>query len=313
MIGRATHSLYVLAGPTATGKTELAHRLAREQSWAVLSADAMLVYRGMDIGTAKPSPEERDAILYGGMDLVTPDQPFSVGAWLDHAHAFLSSIPETQLVLVVGGTGLYIKSLLYGLDPMPGADQSVRAEIQALFEREGLEGLRKAALEEAPDRYANLKDKNNPRRIQRALELARMDVPHERVWTRGSAGRIVVLTMERETLTRRIIQRVNRMYREGLLEEVRHLCERYPAWSDTARMAIGYREALAVLEGKMTKEQAQEETVRRTRRLARRQMTWFRHQLDCAPVDADNNVSSEITARGVQDVWSTHGPCRITC
>ncbi len=305
--------MYVLAGPTATGKTDLAHRLARERQWAMLSADAMLVYRGMNIGTAKPPPEERDAIPYGGMDLVTPEQPFSVGAWLDHAHAFLASIPTTQSVLVVGGTGLYIKSLLYGMDPMPDTDQVVRAEVQALFEQEGLEGLRKAAMEEAPDRYNDLKDKDNPRRILRALELARMGVPRKRVWERGSAGRIAVLTMERKALTCRIIQRVHRMYREGLLDEVRHVRERYPVWSDTARMAIGYREGLAVLEGEMTEEQAQEETVKRTRRLARRQMTWFRHQLDCATVDVDSDAAVEDTVRRVQDVWSTHGPCQIAC
>lgn len=311
MTETTSRELYVLAGPTAAGKSALAHTLAREHGWPVLSADAMLVYRGMDIGTAKPTRAEREGIRYGGMDLVTPDRPFSVGAWVEHARSFLGKISRGQRVVVVGGTGLYIKALLRGLDPMPTADKTIRDGAEALYAREGLAGLQAACREADAERFEALKDKANPRRVMRALELARMGVPMERVWEQGATGPIVVLNMERDLLSRRIAQRVEAMYAAGLLEEVRHLRDRYAGWSDTARMAIGYREALAVLNNEMTEDDAKKETKRRTVQLARRQMTWFRNQLPMVPVHITDAETASALARRVHGLWSEHGPCRI--
>ncbi len=306
--------VYFLAGPTATGKTAVAHQLARDHGWAVLSADAMLVYRGMDIGTAKPAPEARAGILYGGVDLITPDQPFSVGAWLDHARAFLRSVPRGQRVVVAGGTGLYIKALLYGLDPMPSADAAVRRAVEALYAQDGLAGLQRACREADAGRYAAIRDPSNPRRVMRALELAWMGVPMKNVWQDASPCRVVMLDMDRQALGDRIAERVETMYRAGFLDEVRRLRDSYPVWSDTAGKAIGYLEALALLNGEMSEKTAKEETVRRTTRLVRRQTTWFRNQLDVAPVAvADDGDDMTDLAERVYAHWSDYGACSIAC
>ena len=303
---------YILAGATAAGKTGLAHAIARTEGWPILSADAMLVYRGMDIGTAKPTTAERAGLVYGGIDCVTPDQTFSVGVYWEHAKRFLTGLPAGQPVLVVGGTGLYIKTLLLGLDPMPPVDAAVRAEVQDLYEKEGLAGVQRACQEADGAGYAAVKDPTNPRRVMRALELARMGVPVRRTWAEGQvSGCVVDVQWERSALYRRIEQRVAHMYDAGLLDEVAGLRRRYPVWLETARQAIGYREAVAVLDGRLTEAEAQQETTRRTKQYARRQATWFRHQLPVAPVRrTEPETEDEVVAR-IRAEWSTHGPSII--
>jgi len=304
-----THPAYFLAGPTAIGKTALAHHIALQQQWPILSADAMLVYRGMDIGTAKPTAAERAGIpAYGGIDLVTPDQRFSVGAYLDAAHRFLATLPADQPVLVVGGTGLYIKALLLGLDPMPAVDDATRRWAEELYATAGLTGIQQACRDLAPERFAALDDPLNPRRVLRALELARMGVPYRGVWSQTHpAGTVVLMERDRTQLGERIEQRVNHMWAGGLLDEVRELQSAYPAWSDTAAKAIGYQEALAVLAGDCTADEARAQIVRRTRKLARKQTTWFRHQAAAHSVSCDGRELAEVAA-DVLTYWRTHGP-----
>jgi tRNA dimethylallyltransferase len=303
------HPAYFLAGPTAIGKTALAHLLAVQNQWPILSADAMLVYRGMDIGTAKPTAAERAGIpAYGGLDLVTPDQRFSVGAYLAAAHRFLSTLPADQPVLVVGGTGLYIKALLLGLDPMPAVDDETRAWAEALYARAGLVGIQQACRDLAPDRFAALDDPQNPRRVLRALELARMGVPYEGVWAQAHpAGTVVLMERNRTQLTERIEQRVDQMWAGGLIEEVRDLQKAYPEWSDTAAKAIGYQEARAVLAGECAEGEARAQIIRRTRKLARKQSTWFRHQAAAHSVSCDGRELADVAAE-VLSYWRTHGP-----
>lgn len=309
-----SRAAYLFAGPTATGKSAIAHRMAREYGWAVLSADAMLVYVGMDVGTAKPSPEERVGLRYGGIDCVTPDQPFHVGAYLEYARSFLRSVPEDQPVVMVGGTGLYFKALLLGLDPMPETDPAVRARVQHLYEDGGLSALTALCRDMDPERWATVADPANPRRVMRALELALMGVPVAHVWKQqpmNTSG--VVVDRERADLDERISRRVEQMYARGLLDEVARLRERYPHWSHTAQKAIGYKEAAAVLAGTSTVEEAQQATMTRTRRYARRQRTWFRHQLPFTafPIgvsDSESSVGAALLAH-----WRKHGPCTISC
>jgi tRNA dimethylallyltransferase len=297
----------VLVGATATGKTALAQRLAEERHAVILSADAMLVYRGLDIGTAKPTAAERGRVRYGGLDLVNPDAEFHVAAWLDHAREFLAAARAAgQPVIVVGGTGLYVKCLLRGLTEQPAADRAWRV---------AAETMSRAALQEqlqrrAPARYAALteSDRQNPRRLIRALELAREvpdlgkpNVPAFQPWEQPAP--IVGLRLPPALLAERIRTRVAAMFEQGLVDEARRLRAAFPQLSATARQAIGYAEAFAVLDGTCTEAAAREKIALRTRQLAKRQMTWFRHQVHTAWIEGDDGA-----AQRVREFWSTHGP-----
>lgn len=308
---------WILAGATATGKTAVAQALAEQLGCAVLSADAMLVYRGMDIGTAKPSSAERGAVPYFGIDLVSPAEPFSTGLWLADAARALrdrgaaSGSPEAPGLIVAGGTGLYIKALTGGLDGA-AADPAARARWQALFEREGPDALRRALDARAPGALAALADPANPRRLIRALEHieARGSLPEQ--WKRAApAVPVTALRLPREQLHARIARRVAQMFRLGLVEEVQSLRRDFPAWSATAAQAIGYAEACALLDGALTVRAASERIVIRTRQLAKRQETWFRHQTRTVWIDIEDNDPPERVARRVLDIWRQHGPSPV--
>ncbi|MCX7005969.1 MAG: tRNA (adenosine(37)-N6)-dimethylallyltransferase MiaA, partial [Kiritimatiellaeota bacterium] len=276
------HEAFMLCGPTATGKTALAHLLAAELNAVILSADAMLVYRGMDIGTAKPTVVERERFSYGGLDLVEPDATFDVATWLDHAKNFLESARAAgRPVLVVGGTGLYIKWLLSGLTAQPSADPVWRAaadkmnlaELQRALQQ--IDAVRFEALTES--------DRQNPRRLIRAVELARElpslgknDTPVVQALEKTAAP--VCLSLPTPLLWQRIEVRVATMFNQGLLDEARQLRKKFPQFSASAQQAIGYAEAFAVLDGALTEKAAREKIAIRTRQFAKRQMTWFKHQ-----------------------------------
>ncbi len=271
----------IIAGPTAIGKSSVAQYIAEQTGALIISADSMLVYKGMDIGTAKPSKAEREAADYIGLDCVYPDERFSVGDWMLSVKAGLAGIDKNRPIIVVGGTGLYIKALLNGLDEEP-FDSEVRAEYQRLFETEGLEALQQAVREESVKAGHPLipeSDSQNPRRLIRALE--RLSVSAD------GAGRIeplfpaetpvYCLTMDREMLASRISKRIDIMFEDGLVEEAKAIA----SLSETASGGIGYKEALALDRGEMTLAEAKERIAARTRQLAKRQFTWFKHQLDC--------------------------------
>lgn len=292
-----------LVGPTASGKTDVAHVLARTLGLPVLSADAMMVYRHMDLGTAKPSEEERRSFRYFGLDLVDPDLPFSAGAYLACAREAL--VAEAGPWLVVGGTGLYIRCLLQGLDPAAPSDLSWRAEAEALLAAGGLPALQEKVRARFPEAYARLADPANPRRLMRAWECAAAgDAMPVR---RPPPGPVAGLRPTPDLLATRIEARVRAMYGRGLLEEAAALRDRFPHLSDTARQAIGYREAFAVLQGDLAQEEAIAATVRRTRQYAKRQMTWFRHQLRVEWIDIGPATSVEACAERVAAVWNRHG------
>jgi len=316
-----------LAGATATGKTAAAQVLAERLGCAILSADAMLVYRGMDIGTAKPTAAERQGVPYFGVDLVAPDEPFSTGRWLADAARALQRpeagdpkpdasdlrppTPGGHSLIVAGGTGLYIKALTDGLDG-GAADPERRAHWQSVFEREGLAALQRALAARNADALASLSDPSNPRRLIRALEHldAQGALPNQ--WQEPTdAAPIVVLRLPREQLHARIARRVETMFRQGLLDEVRALRQAYPSWSSTASQAIGYAEACALLDGVLTPREATERIAARTRQLAKRQETWFRHQARAVWLDIDANDSADAIARRVLETWRQHGPTPI--
>jgi len=220
---------YILAGPTASGKSGIAAELAREMGAWILSADSMLVYRGMDIGTAKPSAAEREEFHMGGVDVVSPAEEFSSGAWLRAAAEWAAAVPAGVPVVVVGGTGLYFSALLRGLD---------------------------RRWEKPPPAYP-------------------------------------VVRIDRAVVRARIAARLDAMFLDGLEEEKRRLRERYPAWSRTASLAIGYREG-----------DDRAKILARTCQLAKRQDTWFRHQA--------TPIYVAPTVEAVRECWRARGPWKVT-
>jgi len=310
VVSKTYNSPLILVGPTASGKSALAERLARREGFEILSADSMLVYWGMDIGTAKPTAQERDGIFYHGMDLVNPDEKFSTGLWLEHARKALEDCATRgHRMLVVGGTGLYIKALLQGIDA-PTADPEARKRYETLFAEKGIGALHEEAnrLSSYALSTLNADDLKNPRRVIRLLEKLSV-IERERSTgfpacatekhyatplLDASATTVLCLSEEPAILAQRIAFRVEKMFADGLLDEVRGLYARYRhAPPDSALFkAIGYAEAVAVINGTLTETQAKEIIVTRTRQYARRQRTFFRHQLPCtpmpAPVDEDD-------------------------
>ncbi|MEI7898689.1 MAG: tRNA (adenosine(37)-N6)-dimethylallyltransferase MiaA [bacterium] len=317
---------WILAGATATGKTAVAQVLAEQLGCAILSADSMLVYRGMDIGTAKPTLAERGNVPYFGIDQVTPAEPFSTGAWLAAAARAVSTVetvsrtvcgspPEASLsepsLIVVGGTGLYIKALTSGFDSEE-ADPARRAHWQALFERDGLAALQHALGERAPAALESLADPSNPRRLIRALEHLDAHGRLPQNWQSVmSPATILALRLPRKQLHHRIGQRVTTMFRQGLVDEVRALRHTCPVWSATALQAIGYAEVCAWLDGKFTEQVAVETIMGRTRQLAKRQETWFRHQTQTVWLDIDETDPPALIAQRVLTLWRQHGPTPI--
>ncbi|MBI9020136.1 MAG: tRNA (adenosine(37)-N6)-dimethylallyltransferase MiaA [Verrucomicrobia bacterium] len=305
-------SAFVLVGPTASGKSAVAQLLAEQTGATIVSADSMNIYRGMDIGTAKPSPAERAAVVYRGIDLADPTEAFSVGDWLNAVRPVFQGSED---LIVAGGTGLYVKCLLQGLDDLPAADEALRARAEKM----SLAELQAEAQKTSPDAYAALADNENPRRLVRLLEkFQALEKTAEKVPTLGKqkgAGSacwktemptVIGLHVERDVLCKRIAARVEKMYAGGLLEEARGLIGL--ELSATAQKAIGYAEAFAVLRGELTEAKAKERTVIRTRQLAKRQATWFRTQLKVQWINTADFPTLGKIAEEVSNVWKNCGP-----
>jgi tRNA dimethylallyltransferase len=288
--------LLVIAGATATGKTglaiDVAERLAGEGIAAeVISADSRQVYRGLDIGTAKATIPDRRGIPHHGLDLVDPDESFTVADFAAHARSVLAQLakrPKPTLAILAGGTGLYLRAVARGIatDALP-SDAGVRARLEAEFLAVGLEPLVERLRAVAPRRAAAI-DTANPRRVVRALEIAEVaggepDLPSPRGYAGPSAW--IGLQVEPEAHRRWIAARARAQFDAGLVDEARALREQFdpglPAFS-----AIGYREAWAVLDGQLGREAAIAEDARRNQAFAKRQRTWFRAEPDIAWLDA---------------------------
>jgi tRNA dimethylallyltransferase len=294
--------LLVIAGATATGKTglaiDVAERLLGEGiPTEVISADSRQVYRGLDIGTAKATPAERRGIPHHGLDLVDPDEPFTVADFADHARAVLAAIGDRGgLAILAGGTGLYLRAIARGLptEDLP-SDPAVRAGLEAEFLTVGLAPLVERLRMVAPDRAATI-DTANPRRVVRALEIASVvgdrPLPEPRGYDGPAAW--IGLDVAPATLRERIAARARAQFEAGLIEEARALRERFepnlPAFS-----AVGYREAWAVLDGRLTVEAAIAEDARRNQAFAKRQRTWFRAEPDITWLDATNDLPIAAT------------------
>lgn len=289
--------LIVVGGATATGKTELAivlgEAIARDgRPVAVISADSRQVFRGLDIGTAKVSAADRTRVPHFGLDLVEPDQPFSVADFVAHAEAVLHDLGRTDgVAILAGGTGLYLRAVARGLDTaaLP-SDPEVRARLEADLLRDGLPSL-VARLETLAPSLAAKVDLRNKRRVVRALEIAEIAGDASLPAPRGYPGPStwLGLTVDPDVHARWIATRAQSQFDAGLIEEARSLRERFdpalPAFS-----AIGYREAWAVLDGELSLEGAVDLDARRNVAFAKRQRTWFRAEPGITWLDATEGM-----------------------
>ncbi|MFO7534843.1 MAG: tRNA (adenosine(37)-N6)-dimethylallyltransferase MiaA [Kiritimatiellia bacterium] len=307
---------FFLVGPTASGKTDAAHRLALRMGYEILSADSMLVYRGMDIGTAKPDRALQSEIHYWGLDQVEPGDPFSLAQFqLEAARAASGNGARGKGLVVVGGTGLYVKALLQGLDDGPPADHTLRRQWEERVAKEGIGPLQAELRRLFPELAASLNesDRGNPRRLMRAMEWGLSGDASVRCgWKQPQAlPAITGLRLAPDFLKVRLETRVLRMYEAGLLEEVRGLMERGFEKAPTACQAIGYAEAIACLKGRCSVAAAQAETIRRTWQLARHQMIWFRRQSTIRWIDVGEADSPETVSDRVWDSWRETGPAPL--
>lgn len=276
--------LIVVAGPTGAGKTALGAAVAERLGGEVVSADAFAVYRGMDIGTAKPPRELRARVVHHLLDIADPRATYSAGAFVRDADAAIAGIhARGRVAVVVGGTHFYVRALLRGLFSEPPRDPARRAALEVEWELDAR--AMRARLERVdPEAAARIPPRDRQRTL-RALEVwAATGRPMSELWQRerrdGFRYRYVMLGLAppRAELHARIAMRVDAMLASGLLDEVRTLLEQGVPRSAQAFKAIGYRECVQVLDGAWSREQAREETIVATRRLAKRQLTWLRSE-----------------------------------
>jgi len=274
---------FALLGPTASGKSALALRLAGEYPIEIVSVDSAQVYRGMDIGTAKPGTAERARVPHHLIDLVDPHERYSAGRFRSDAiNTVLDILGRKRMPLLVGGTMLYYRSLVAGLDVLPPANAEIREAISLEAERRGWPTLHGELAKIDPTAAARIMP-NDAQRIQRALEVCRISGSTLSALQRGAneplpfSIRGYALVPERAELHRRIEQRFDTMLRDGLIDEVRKLRKRYDLNPDLPSMrAVGYRQAWSFLEGRIDQKALREQGIAATRQLAKRQVTWLR-------------------------------------
>ena len=312
---------WFLTGPTASGKTRLGLELAQRLKAEILSLDSMAVYRGLDIGTAKPSPEERHQVPHHLLDLVGPDQDFSLAQYLSAAEEAAAEVRSRgRQVLFVGGTPLYLKSLLRGIFEGPPADWEFRRRILAEADERGSDWLHERLAEIDPAAAKRLHPRDT-RRLVRALEVFEKTGRPISDWQQqfdrarpADECHVYVLDWPREELYRRIDRRVEAMFAAGLVDEVRQLLTSGKRLSRTARQALGYREVLEYLDGRCELAETVDLVKTRTRQFARRQLTWFRSLSECRWVkmtpDVDTKAIAEEIIRSFQpeSPGSTTGP-----
>lgn len=285
--------LVVLGGVTATGKTGLAIRLAEAliadgRVAEVISADSRQVYRGLDVATAKATLAERRDVVHHGLDLVDPDEIFTVASFNAHVGGVLASLAARQgVAILVGGTGFYLRSVMRGLDTgrLP-ADAQVRAQVRADLAADGLERTYERLAALAPNLATSI-ERSNPRRVERALEIALLqgDAALPPPGTYAGPLLAIGLTTEPEQHRETVSRRAREQFESGLLEEAGALRE---AWDPSlpAFSAIGYREAWSVLDGERTPDEAMTAVSHRTVAFASRQRTWFRSEPSFEWIDA---------------------------
>ena len=291
----------LLAGPTAVGKSEIALALAGRIGGEIISVDSMQVYRGLDTGTAKPSPADRARVPHHLIDVVDLAEPFDAAKFAALAHKTVAEIQSRGRVpILCGGTGLYFKAFLEGLGNAPPADAVLRAKLEAT----PLPELLRELAENDPATYERI-DRQNPRRVIRAVEVIRLTgkpfSAQRAEWkpeVRSPKSEVIfALTKQAADLHARINARVDKMFAVGLIEETRKLLECGLAQNQTAMQAIGYRQVVEHLRGERSMAGTIDLVKIRTWRFAKRQMTWFRKQsrITWLTLDLNDNLSTVVT------------------
>ena len=286
--------LLFITGPTASGKTGLALREAERRGAVILSCDSLCVYRGMDIGTAKPTREERERVPHYGLDLADPGEPYSVARYIEHRDGVLARCRDAGLpVVVAGGSGFYLKSFFAQVTDAVRVPDALAREVAALRATEGLPGLVRAlrACHGPDETFAGL-DLANPRRVEKALLRCRASGRSHSELLRAFKAlppplpdwdkEVWLVSRPPGELEERIRARVDRMLEDGLVDEARALRARGFERNPSAAGAIGYREVRAFLDGRLPAGELAGAIATHTRQLAHKQRTWFRHQI---PVD----------------------------
>ena len=290
----------ILTGPTGSGKSGLALDLAGRLDAEIVCVDSMTLYRGMDIGTAKPGPADRARVPHHLLDVLDPWESASVAWWLARAAECVADIAARgRQALLVGGTALYLDAVLHGLFDGPAADEAIRRRLGEEAERDGARALhdRLAAVDPVA---AGRIHANNVRRVIRALEVYELTGRPISAWQtqKGAdraptfADRCLAIDLPRERLYERIDARVVAMFEAGLVEEVRALAALPQGLSMQAGQGLGYKELLPHLAGVITRERAVAEVQTRSRNFAKRQMTWFRHLSGCRLVPPELTFAS---------------------
>ncbi len=282
---------FFLTGPTASGKSAIGLELAERIGAEIVSMDSMAVYRGMDIGTAKPSATDRARVPHHLLDMVEPWQEFSLAEYLAAADTAVRAIRASgRRVLFVGGTPLYLKSLLHGVDSGPPPDKDLRDRLTHEARAAGADALHQRLAAVDPDAARRIHP-NDLRRTIRAIEVFEKTgrpISAAQVHFGGEPNPdacVFCVDLPRAELYRRIDERVAAMFHSGFVDEVRRLLALDRPLSRTARQAVGYREVIELLDGRRSLAETIERTQRRTRQFAKRQITWFRSIPECRPIE----------------------------
>ena len=294
-------TIIVICGPTASGKTALSIELAKKINGEIISADSMQIYKEMDIGTAKPDTEEMQGIKHYLLDFVSPDVRYSVAEYKkDATNAIEEILQKGKTPIIVGGTGLYIDTLIYGIEYNEiKIDEEYRKELEKIVEEKGLETLYKLAVEIDSEAMKKIST-NDKKRIMRVLEIykatGKTKTQQEQESRKNGVKynyKVFALNMNREVLYNRINLRVDLMLEKGLIQEVKALKEKYNIFP-TAMQGLGYKEVVEYLEGAISKEEMVEKIKMETRRYAKRQLTWFRKNKETIWLDAQNDKEENI-------------------
>ncbi len=273
----------VICGPTASGKTALSIELAKKINGEIISSDSMQIYKDMDIGTAKPSKEEMQGIKHYLLDFVEPSQRYSVADFKKDAEKAIEEIlSKGKVPIIVGGTGLYVDSLIYGIEYQNiQFDEQYRAELEKRVEQEGLEKLYDEAKKIDPQAMEKISS-NDQKRILRVLEIYKATGKNKTEQEAESRKngvkydyKVFAINMDREKLYERINKRVDIMIEQGLIQEVKELLQKYDEFP-TAMQGLGYKEVVQYLQRTISKEEMINKVKMETRRYAKRQITWFK-------------------------------------